>query len=46
MLLLAILNKLRSFTWYFLMFADNWIYWKEELLQHGNMIDTIVDNNL
>ena len=46
MLLLAILNKLRSFTWYFLMFADNWIYWKVELLQHVNMVDNIIDNNL
>ena len=45
MLLLAILNKLRSFTWYFLMFADNGIYWKVEL-QHVNMIDNIIDNNL
>ena len=33
MLLLAILNGLKSFRWYFLMF----IYWKVELLQHVNM---------
>ena len=37
MLLLAILNRLKSFRWYFLMFANNWIYWEEELLQHVNM---------
>ena len=34
MLLLAILNRLKSFRWYFLMFAINLIYWKVELLQH------------
>ena len=28
MLLLAILNELKSFRWYFLMFANSWIYWK------------------
>ena len=44
MLLLALLNMF--FTWYFLVFADNWIYWKVELLQHVNMIDNIIDNNL
>ena len=33
MLLLAILNVLKSFWWYFLMFANSWIYWKVELLQ-------------
>ena len=33
MLLLAILNGLKSFRWYFLMF----IYWEVELLQHVNM---------
>ena len=37
MLLLAILNGLRSFRWYFLMFANSQIYWKIELLQHVNM---------
>ena len=37
MLLLAILNRLKSFRWYFLMFANNWIYWEVELLQHVNM---------
>ena len=37
MLLLAILNRLKSFRWYFVMFAINWIYWKVELLQHVNM---------
>ena len=37
MLLLAILNRLKSFWWYFLTFANNWIYWKVELLQHVNM---------
>ena len=36
-LLLAILNRLKSFWWYFLTFANNWIYWKGELLQHDNM---------
>ena len=37
MKLLAILNRLKSFRWYFLMFANNWIYWEVELLQHINM---------
>ena len=37
MLLLAILNMLKNFRWYFLVFAINWIYWKLELLQHLNM---------
>ena len=37
MLLLAKLNRLKSFWWYFLTFANNWIYWKVELLQHVNM---------
>ena len=37
MLLLAILNGLKGFRWYFLMFANSWIYWKVELLQHVNM---------
>ena len=37
MLLLAILNRLKSFWWYFLTFANNLIYWKVELLQHDNM---------
>ena len=37
MLSLAILNKLKSFRWYFLMFANNWIYWEVELLQNVNM---------
>ena len=37
MLLLAILNRLNNFSWYFLMFANNLIYWKVELLQHVNM---------
>ena len=37
MFLLAILNRLKSFWWYFLTFANNWIYWKVELLQHVNM---------
>ena len=32
-LLLVILNGLKSFWWYFLMFANSWIYWKVELLQ-------------
>ena len=36
-LLLAILNGLKSFRWYFLMFSNNLIYWEVELLQHGNM---------
>ena len=36
MFLLFILNRLKSFRWYFLMFANNWIYWKVELLQHVN----------
>ena len=37
MLLLAILNGLKSFKWYFLMFANNRIYWEVELLQQVNM---------
>ena len=37
MLLLAILNRLKSFRWYFHMFANNWIYWEVELLRHVNM---------
>ena len=37
MFLLAILNGLKSFRWYFLMFANSRIYWKVELLQHVNM---------
>ena len=37
MLLSAVLNRLKSFRWYFLMFAINGIYWKLELLQHVNM---------
>ena len=37
MLLLAILNGLKSFRWYFLMFENSRIYWKVELLQHVNM---------
>ena len=37
MLLLAMLNELKCFRWHFLMFANNWIYWKVELLQHVNM---------
>ena len=37
MFLLAIFNRLKSFRWYFLVFAINWIYWKMELLQHVNM---------
>ena len=36
-LLLAILNRLKSFRWYFLMFANNGIYWEVALLQHVNM---------
>ena len=35
--LLVILNGLKSFWWYFLIFANIWIYWKVELLQHVNM---------
>ena len=42
MLLLAILNRLKSFSWYFLMFASNWIYWKVELLQHLNMKQQLI----
>ena len=37
MLILATLNRLKSFRWYFLMFANNWIYWEVELLQHVEM---------
>ena len=37
MLLLAILNRLKSFGWYFLMFANNQIYWKVELTQNVYM---------
>ena len=37
MLSLAILNRLKNFTRYFLMFAISWIYWKIELLQNVNM---------
>ena len=37
MLLLAILNGLKSFRWYFLMFANSQIYWKVQLLQHVNI---------
>ena len=37
MLLLAILNWLKSFIWYFLMLPISWIYRKMELLQHVNM---------
>ena len=37
MLLLAILNGLKSFRWYFLMLENSRIYWKVELLQHVNM---------
>ena len=37
MLLLATLNRLKSSRWCFLMFANNWIYWKVELLHHVNM---------
>ena len=37
MLSLAILNRLKSFRWYFLMFVISWIYWKVELLQHVTM---------
>ena len=37
MLLLAILNRLKSFRWYFHMFVNNWIYWEVELLRHVNM---------
>ena len=33
-MLLAFLNGLKRFWWYFLMFANNWIYWKVESLQH------------
>ena len=36
-MLLAILNMLKNFRWYFLVFAINWIYWELELLQHLNM---------
>ena len=34
---LATLTGLKSFWWYFLLFANSWIYWKVELLQHVNM---------
>ena len=37
MLLLAILNRLKSLRWYFLTFANNLIYWEVELLPHVNM---------
>ena len=37
MLSLSILNRLKSFTKYFLMFAISWIYWKIELLQNVDM---------
>ena len=37
MLLLAILNRLKSFRRFFLMFANNLICWKVELLQHVTM---------
>ena len=37
MLLLTIFNRAKTFRWYFLMFANNWIYWKVELLQHVNL---------
>ena len=37
LMLLAILNGLKSFRWYFLMFANDWIYWKVELLQNVNL---------
>lgn len=33
-LLLPILKRLKSFRWYFLMFAIKFIYWKVELLPH------------
>ena len=37
MLLLAILNRLKSFRWHFLVSAIHWIYCKVELLQHVNL---------
>ena len=37
MLLLAILNGLKSLRWYFLMFENSQIYWKVEFLQLVNM---------
>ena len=36
MLVLAVLNRLKSFRWYFLMVANNWIHWKAEFLRHVN----------
>ena len=30
----------KSFGWYFLIFAINWIYWNMELLQYVNMKHT------
>ena len=37
MFLLTMLLRLKSFSWYFLMFANKLIYLKVELLQHVNM---------
>ena len=37
MLFLVILNRVKIFGWYFLMFAINLIYWNLELLQHVNL---------
>ena len=37
MLLLTILNGLKSFWWHFLVFVNSLIYWEVELLQHVNM---------
>ena len=37
MFLLTVSLRLKSFSWYFLMFANKLIYLKVELLQHVNM---------
>ena len=38
LMLLLVINRLKSPRWYFLiMFANSRIYWKVELLQHVNM---------
>ena len=37
MLSLGILKRLKSLRWFYFMYAKDWIYWKEELLQHVNM---------
>ena len=45
MFLLTMLLRLKSFSWYFLMFANKLTYLKVDLLQHVNMLTWNTETN-